>query len=195
MQDYSPIQKHSPLIGEKRAFELTGLFLDELKSLLRPESSHLKLAKIENLEALCGRWYVYYHRPFFFQRGATSVTIEVEKVSEYTLNIFFIFNDKNQSNRLKSYRFDVFKFTDSNASWKMDTSSLSFIEKRMAMMAATDFVIPFFDQDTQNFILSTSNQKNYWVLGRYPSLKKGEQKRLLAQLESFGFEIQNLITS
>ncbi len=136
-----------------------------------------------DLERFMGDWYVIANIPTFLEKGAHNAVENYALNGDGTIATTFTFRDGSFDGDEKEYTPKGFiTDTDSNAIWGM----------RFVWPIKADYRIVYLDEEYQQTIIARKQRDYVWVMARTPKIDDADYDRLVAKIESIGYDSSKL---
>ncbi len=136
-----------------------------------------------DLERFMGDWYVIANIPTFLEKGAHNAVENYALNGDGTIATTFTFRDGGFDGKEKEYTPKGFiTNTETNATWGM----------RFVWPIKADYRIVYLDDDYQQTIIARKQRDYVWVMARKPEIDDTDYERLVAKIESIGYDTSNI---
>jgi apolipoprotein D and lipocalin family protein len=137
-----------------------------------------------DLERFSGDWYVIASIPTFIEKGAHKAIERYELTDQGTIATTFSYLDGSFDGPRKQYTATGYvRDETSNAVWGMQ-----FIWPFKA-----DYRIAYLDQDYTLTVIGRNKRDYVWIMAREPSIAEAEYERLVALIETQGYDASAII--
>lgn len=143
----------------------------------------LDTVRFVDVQRYTGKWYEIAHLPTSFQKGCSCTTAEYSVINETTLGV------KNTCKK--------------GANWDV-ANGKAFVKDRQTNSKLTvQFFWPFkgkywiidLAEDYSYAVVAHPNRKYLWILSRTPQMERNTYNRILEEVKSKGFPVNNLIVT
>ena len=136
-----------------------------------------------DLERFMGDWYVIANIPTFLEKGAHNAVESYALNDDGTIATTFVYRDGSFDGEEKRYTPKGFvRDTGSNALWGM----------RFIWPIKADYRIAWLDEDYSQTVIARQKRDFVWIMAREPSISDQDYDRLVAFVESIGYDISKL---
>jgi apolipoprotein D and lipocalin family protein len=136
-----------------------------------------------DLERFMGPWYVIANIPTFLEKGAHNAVENYSLNSDGTIATKFTFRKDGFDGKLKEYNPKGFVRDDeSNALWGM----------RFIWPIKADYRIVYLDEDYKQTVIGRQERDYVWIMARTPTISDNDYDKLVAFVESLGYDISKL---
>jgi apolipoprotein D and lipocalin family protein len=135
------------------------------------------------LERFMGDWYVIASIPTVFEKNAFNALESYRLDSDGTVETTFRFNKGGFEGPEKIYQSRAFVLdTTSNAHWGM----------QFVWPFKAEYRVVYLAEDYSLTMIGRSKRDYVWIMARAPSIPDADYARLLALLESYGYDIRQV---
>jgi apolipoprotein D and lipocalin family protein len=136
-----------------------------------------------DLKRFMGDWYVIASIPTVFEKEAFNAIESYRLDANGSVETTFRFNKGGFDGPEKVYTSRAFVIdTDSNAHWGM----------QFVWPFKAEYRVVFLAEDYSRTIIGRSKRDYVWIMARTPAIPDAEYARLLALLESYGYDIREV---
>lgn len=136
-----------------------------------------------DLKRFMGDWYVIASIPTVFEKEAFNAVESYRLDADGSVETTFRFNKGGFEGPEKVYTSRAFVMdADSNAHWGM----------QFVWPFKAEYRVVFLAEDYSRTIIGRSKRDYVWIMARAPSIPDAEYARLLALLESYGYDIRRV---
>lgn len=136
-----------------------------------------------DLKRFMGDWYVIASIPTVFEKEAFNAVESYRLDADGSVETIFRFNKGGFEGPEKVYTSRAFVMdADSNAHWGM----------QFVWPFKAEYRVVFLAEDYSRTIIGRSKRDYVWIMARAPSIPDAEYARLLALLESYGYDIRRV---
>jgi len=136
-----------------------------------------------DLKRFMGDWYVIANIPTVFEKNAFNAVESYRLDSDGTVETTFRFNKGGFEGPEKIYHSRAFVVDkDSNAHWGM----------QFVWPFKAEYRVVFLAEDYSLTMIGRSKRDYVWIMARAPSISDADYARLLALLESYGYNIRQV---
>ena len=136
-----------------------------------------------DLERFMGDWYVIANIPTMFEKNAFNAVESYRLDSDGTVETTFRFNKGGFEGPEKTYHSRAFVVDkNSNAHWGM----------QFVWPFKAEYRVVYLAKDYSLTMIGRSKRDYVWIMARAPSISDADYARLLALLESYGYDIQKV---
>jgi apolipoprotein D and lipocalin family protein len=145
----------------------------------------MKTVDYVELERFMGPWYVIANIPTFLEKGAHNAVETYSLNDDGTIATNFTFRKDSFDGKLKEYNPKAFVMNkETNALWGM----------RFVWPIKADYRIVYLDEDYNHTIIGRQDLDYVWIMARTPSIADADYDRLVAVVESLGYDTSKLRT-
>lgn len=143
----------------------------------------MKTVDYVDLERFMGRWYVIANIPTFLEKDVYNGVETYTLNDDGTIATNFKFRKGSFDGKLKEYNPKGFVRDDpSNALWGM----------RFVWPIKADYRIVYLDDEYQTTIIGRQKRDFVWLMARTPTISDIEYDKLVAYIESIGYDTSKL---
>ena len=136
-----------------------------------------------DLQRFMGDWYVIASIPTVFEKEAFNAVETYRLDEDGSVETTFRFNKGGFDGPEKVYTSRAFVFdTDSNAHWGM----------QFVWPFKAEYRVVYLADDYSRTVIGRSKRDYVWIMARAPSIPDADYARLLALLESYGYDIRQV---
>ena len=136
-----------------------------------------------DLDQFMGDWYVIATIPTFLERDAYNPIETYQLDSDGSIATTFTFNKGSLSGPTKIYRPRGFiKDKRTNAIWGM----------QFVWPIRADYRIVYLDDNYQQTIIGRNSRDYVWIMARTPTISQKDYSNLVAQVDSLGYDLDDL---
>jgi apolipoprotein D and lipocalin family protein len=149
-------------------------------------STSKTLPTVENvdLERFMGDWFVIANIPTRIERGAHNAVESYRLDDDGTIDTTFTFRADGFDGESKEYNPRGFvRDTENNAEWGM----------QFIWPIKADYRIVYLDDDYRTTIIGRNKRDYVWLMAREPSIPEQEYLKLVALIESMGYDVSTLV--
>ena len=147
------------------------------------QQAELKTVDYVDLERFMGDWYVIANIPTFLEKEAYNAVETYELNDDGTIATTFRFNKGGFDGKVKEYTPKGFiTDTTTNALWGM----------RFVWPIKADYRVVYLDEDYSQTIIARQKRDYVWVMAREPVLDQADVDKLLAFVESIGYDMEKV---
>ena len=137
-----------------------------------------------DLDRFMGPWYVIANIPTFLEKGAHNAVETYSLNEDGTIATKFTFNKDSFDGKAKEYNPKAFVVDqESNALWGM----------RFVWPIKADYRIVYLNDDYTQTIVARQNRDYVWVMARTSTISEMDYDRLVAFVESIGYDTSKLL--
>jgi apolipoprotein D and lipocalin family protein len=145
----------------------------------------MKTVDYVELERFMGPWYVIANIPTFLEKGAHNAVETYSLNDDGTIATNFTFRKDSFDGKLKEYNPKAFVMNkETNALWGM----------RFVWPIKADYRIVYLDEDYNHTIIGRQDLDYVWIMARTPTIADADYDRLVAVVESLGYDTSKLRT-
>ena len=146
-------------------------------------SNKIELVESVDIDKFMGDWYVIANIPTFIEKDAFNAIESYKLNDDGTIATTFTFNQGSFDGPLKTYRPKGFVIPDSNnALWGM----------QFIWPIKADYRIAYLDANYQQTIIGRNSRDYVWIMARTSTISEQDYSKLVDQVESLGYNIDNL---
>ncbi len=143
----------------------------------------MKTVDYVDLERFMGPWYVIANIPTFLEKGAYNAIETYELNDDGTIGTTFTFRKGGFDGEEKEYNPKGFiTDTNTNATWGM----------RFVWPIKADYRIVYLDDDYSQTIIARQKRDFVWIMARTPEISDADYERLIAFVESIGYDVSKV---
>jgi len=143
----------------------------------------MKTVDYVDIERFMGPWYVIANIPTFLEKGAHNAVETYRLNDDGTIATTFTYRKGGFDGEQKEFTPKGFvKDTETNALWGM----------RFIWPIKADYRIVYLDDDYTQTVIGRQNRDYVWIMARTPSIPDADYDRLVAFVESIGYDIADL---
>ncbi len=162
---------------------LLALFLTGLLSACASKGPEMKTVDYVDLERFMGPWYVIANIPTFLEKGAYNAIETYELNDDGSIGTTFTFRKGGFDGEEKEYNPKGFiTDTNTNATWGM----------RFVWPIKADYRIVYLDDDYSQTIIARQKRDFVWIMARTPEISDADYERLIAFVESIGYDVSKV---
>ena len=136
-----------------------------------------------DLERFMGSWYVIANIPTFLEKGAHNAVETYELNEDGSIQTTFTFLEDGFDGEAKEYSPKGFvRDTETNATWGM----------RFVWPIKADYRIVYLDDDYTQTVIARQKRDFVWIMARTPSISEDDYARLIAYVESIGYDVSKI---
>ena len=136
-----------------------------------------------DLERFMGDWYVIANIPTFLEKGAHNAVESYAMNEDGTIATTFVFRDGGFDGKEKEYHPKGLVLDKrTNARWGM----------RFVWPLKSDYRIVYLDEDYTQTIIARQKRDFVWIMARTPSISDEDFQRLVAFVESIGYDTSKI---
>ena len=136
-----------------------------------------------DIQRFMGPWYVIANIPTFLEKGAHNAVETYRLNDDGTIATTFTYRKGSFEGEQKEFTPKGFvKDTETNALWGM----------RFIWPIKADYRIVYLDDDYTQTVIGRQNRDYVWIMARTPSIPDTDYDRLVAFVESIGYDTANL---
>ena len=143
----------------------------------------MKTVEYVDIQRFMGPWYVIANIPTFLEKGAHNAVETYRLDDDGSIATTFTFRKDAFDGKQKEFSPRGFiKDTDTNALWGM----------RFIWPIKADYRIVYLDDDYTQTVIGRQNRDFVWIMARTPSIPEADYERLVAFVESIGYDTAKL---
>ncbi len=143
----------------------------------------MKTVDYVDLERFMGPWYVIANIPTFLEKDAHNAVETYTLDDDGTIATNFTFRKGSFDGKVKDYNPRAFiTNTETNALWGM----------RFVWPIKADYRIIYLDEDYTQTVIGRQNRDFVWIMARTPEIPDEDYERLVAFIETFGYDISKM---
>ncbi len=136
-----------------------------------------------DLERFMGDWYVIANIPTFLEKGAHNAVETYALNDDGTIATTFTFRKDGFDGKLKQYNPKGFiTDTETNALWGM----------RFIWPIKADYRVVYLDDDYTQTVIGRQKRDFVWIMARTPTISDADYERILAFVESLGYDMSKI---
>jgi len=139
----------------------------------------LTLASHVDLQKFMGDWYVIANIPTFLEKGAHNAKDHYELAADGTIPTTFTYNADAPDGPLKRYE---------SRGFVLDKASNAVWGQQYVWPVKADYRIAYVSDDYRITVITRQKRDHVWIMARTPSLPDTDLKRLVAFVESQGYD-------
>lgn len=139
----------------------------------------MKTVDYVDIERFMGPWYVIANIPTFLEKGAHNAVETYRLDDDGSIATTFTYRKDSFEGKQKEFNPRGFvKDTETNALWGM----------RFIWPIKADYRIVYLDDDYTQTVIGRQNRDFVWIMARTPSIPDADYERLVAFVESIGYD-------
>jgi apolipoprotein D and lipocalin family protein len=143
----------------------------------------MKTVDYVDIERFMGPWYVIANIPTLLEKGAHNAVETYRLDDDGSIATTFTYRKDSFEGKQKEFNPRGFiKDTDTNALWGM----------RFIWPIKADYRIVYLDDDYMQTVIGRQNRDFVWIMARTPSITDADYDRLVAFVESIGYDTSKL---
>ena len=145
----------------------------------------MKTVDYVDIDRFMGPWYVIANIPTFLEKGAHNAVETYSLNDDGTIATNFTFRKDGFDGKRKEYNPKAFVMNEeTNALWGM----------RFVWPIKADYRIVYLDEAYSLTIIGRQSRDYVWIMARTPSISDVDYDRLVAVVESLGYDTSKLQT-
>jgi len=143
----------------------------------------MKTVDYVDIERFMGPWYVIANIPTFLEKGAHNAVETYRLDDDGSIATKFTYRDGSFEGKEKEFNPRGFiKDTETNALWGM----------RFIWPIKADYRIIYLDDDYTQTVIGRQKRDFVWIMARTPTIPDADFERLVAFVESIGYDASKL---
>lgn len=143
----------------------------------------MKTVDYVDIERFMGPWYVIANIPTFLEKGAHNAVETYRLDDDGSIATTFTYRDGSFEGKEKEFNPRGFiKDTETNALWGM----------RFIWPIKADYRIIYLDDDYTQTVIGRQKRDFVWIMARTPTIPDADFERLVAFVESIGYDASKL---
>ena len=144
----------------------------------------VKTVEFVDLEKFMGDWYVIANIPTFVEKGAHNAIESYQLDEDGTIATTFTFRKDSFDGKEKRYTPRGFVRDETgNALWGM----------QFVWPIKSDYRISWLSSDYSQVVIARNKRDYVWLMARTPQIPAEDYQRLVAHIESLGYDIDRLV--
>lgn len=143
----------------------------------------LETVEYVDLDRFMGDWYVIANIPTFLEKDAHNAVESYERNSDGTIATTFVFRKGGFDGKRKEYTPTAYVVDkESNAVWGM----------QFLWPIKADYRIVYLTDDYSQTVIARNKRDFVWVMARTPTIDDADYERMVALIESIGYDASEL---
>ncbi len=143
----------------------------------------MKMVDYVDIERFMGPWYVIANIPTFLEKDAHNAVETYTLDDDGTIATNFTFRKGSFDGKRKEYNPRAFiTDTETNALWGM----------RFVWPIKADYRIIYLDEDYTQTVIGRQKRDFVWIMARTPEIPDEDYQRLVAHIETFGYDVSKI---